>query len=143
MERSIQDMSSQELLELAKLRRIEEAKAARLEYKEELNGLRQERRELIKKHSKTINTIDNRIKKIRERMSPTGTVPSDTPTTRGNNISAAVLTTLENNGDMDTKQLKEHLGESNLNTANLSQTLAYLKRQGKVVSPARAVYKLA
>ena len=142
METSIQDMSSEELLELAKIRRREEAEVARRECRDELNNLRQQRRELIKAHNKAIHSIDNQIKKIRLKMSPTGTLPAtDAPS--GGNISKAVLSTLEANDEMSTQQLHEVLGHANLNTTNLSQTLSYLKRQGKVVSPARSIYKLA
>ena len=142
METSIQDMSSEELIELAKIRRREEAAIARRECRDELNDLRQQRREQIKAHNKAIHSIDNQIKQLRLKMSPTGTLPGDAAPS-SSNISKHVLSTLEANGEMSTKQLHDILSHANLNTTNLSQTLSYLKRQGKVISPARSVYKLA
>ena len=41
---------------------------------------------------------------------------------------------------ISTKDIKEQLEARGVVANNLAQTLAYLKRQGKVTSPARSIY---
>lgn len=143
MEEAIMEMTSDELFELAKARQAEEAETARREYKGELNSLRQQRRDLEKEHKRILNAIDKRIDEIRRKMSPTGTITSSTGGRNNSNISGSVLDVLQEHGQMDTKSIHRILGEAGVNTENLSQTLSYLKRQGKIIAPARAVYRLA
>ena len=50
MDKLIHEMTSQELFDLAKLRRNEEAQLARKELRDELNNLRHERRDLEKEY---------------------------------------------------------------------------------------------
>lgn len=143
MDKSIGDMTSQELFDLAKSRRSEEAQVARRELRDELNSLRQERRDLEKEYKKTVGAIEKQIDAIREKMSPD--MPTEKRRSRNNsgNISHAVLDTLQaTGGEMDTATLHTALTQAGFDTSNLSQTLSYLKRQGRVVSPARAVYQL-
>ena len=41
---------------------------------------------------------------------------------------------------ISTKEIKAQLDNRGIVANNLAQTLAYLKRQGKVTSPARSIY---
>ncbi len=145
MDKPIHEMTSQELFELAKSRKSEEAQIARKEFRDELNSLRQERRDLEKEYKRSISAIEKQIDAIREKMSPD--MPIERRRGRSNNggsISQTVLETLQAaGGQMSTTELHEVLTQAGLDTANLSQTLSYLKRQERVVSPARAVYQLA
>jgi DNA replicative helicase MCM subunit Mcm2 (Cdc46/Mcm family) len=42
---------------------------------------------------------------------------------------------------MTTAEIKTEADKAGLDTKNISQTLAYLKRQGRLVSPRRGVYQ--
>jgi putative lipoic acid-binding regulatory protein len=144
MEKPIQEMTSDELFAYAQSRRIEEAEIARREYRDQLNSLRQRRREITKAYNKETASIDASIRKIRQKMSPNTAIPTNSKgKSSGGNISAAVIAILQQNGEMNTKAIHEALKKDGINAANLSQTLSYLKRQEKVVSPTRANYKLA
>ncbi len=142
MTKPIETMSSEELFELAEFRRIEEEKDARQTLKSELEELRKERRELINQHKKTLSQVEDRIEKIRASLSSTPGASNRLSRSSGTNISAVVLSTLETHKKMSTKELQAELNSNGVVAANLSQTLAYLKRQGKIISPERAVYAI-
>ncbi len=142
MTKPIETMSSEELFELAESRRIEEEKDARQTLKSELEELRKERRELINQHKKTLSQMEDRIEKIRASLSSTPSASSRLSRSSGTNISAVVLSTLETHKKMSTKELQAELNSNGVVAANLSQTLAYLKRQGKITSPERATYAI-
>ncbi|MEL6722375.1 MAG: hypothetical protein AAFP10_04015 [Pseudomonadota bacterium] len=144
MDKLIGDMTSQELFDLAKSRKIEEAQVARKELKDELNSLRQERRELEKEYKRATAAIEKQIDAIREKMSPDMPVEKRRSRNNSGGVSQAIKEVLSAaGGEMKTSELHEVLTERGLDTSNLSQTLSYLKRQEHVVSPARAVYRLA
>ncbi len=144
MDKPIHEMTSQELFDLAKSRRTEEAQVARRELKDELNSLRQERRDLDKEYRKSVSAIEKQIDAIREKMSPDMPVEKRRSRNNSGNVSRTVLETLRSSGgQMTTTDLHGVLQQAGLDTSNLSQTLSYLKRQEKVVSPARSVYQLA
>ena len=144
MDKLIHEMTSQELFDLAKLRRNEEAQLARKELRDELNNLRQERRDLEKEYKKSVNAVEKQIDAIKEKMSPD--MPAEKRHSRNNgggSISHAVIEALRAAGQpVDTASLHKALTQAGFDTSNLSQTLSYLKRQRKVVSPVRAVYQL-
>ncbi len=145
MDKPIHEMTSQELFDLARSRRSEEAQVARKELRDELHSLRQERRDMEKEYKKSVSAVEKRIDAIREKMSPD--MPTENRRGRNNNgdsISQAVLERLQAaGGQMSTADLRTALAQTDLNISNLSQTLSYLKRQGRLVSPVRAVYQLA
>ena len=144
MDKLIGDMTSQELFDLAKSRKIEEAQVARKELKDELNSLRQERRELEKEYKRATAAIEKQIDAIREKMSPDMPVEKRRSRNNSGGVSQAIKEVLSAaGGEMKTSELHEVLTERGLDTSNLSKTLSYLKRQEHVVSPARAVYRLA
>jgi aspartokinase len=143
MDKLVHEMTSQELFDLAKSRKTEEAQVARRELRDELNSLRQERRDLEKDYKKAVSAIEKQIDAIREKMSPD--MPTEKRRSRNNsgNVSRTVLETLRaSGGQMTTTELHAVLNQAGFDTSNLSQTLSYLKRQQKVVSPARSVYQL-
>lgn len=141
MTTSFEEMSSEELFELAKSRQMEEEKSIREELKKELDDLRKKRREIAAQYKKELTQVDDDIERIRERMSPNSAAASRSKSS-STNISAAVLNTLQTHKRMSTKTLQTELESNGIVAANLSQTLAYLKRQGKVISPERAVYEI-
>lgn len=135
-DKPVENMSSEELFELAKNRQAQEQEAQKEAARAQIDSLREQRRELVAKQRKELAAIDREIAKL------TGRAPSKNSGggTRGANISNTVLDILNGNGEMSTKAIKASLEDKGVVANNLAQTLAYLKRQGKVQSPARSVY---
>ena len=134
--KTVHQLSSNELFKLASARKQEEQQKKRSVVKIELDALQQERRELIAKQRKALTTLDRKIKKLRNNLSP----KVKKSTGRANNISNTVLSILQKNKKMNTTDIQAALTQEGITANNLSQTLAYLKRQGKVASPKRSIY---
>lgn len=132
--KSLDQMSADELFELAQTRQQQEAEKQREAAREELMALREERRALIAAQKKEVAAIDRKIEKLSGKPASKG---------RGQNISKAVLDILTAQGQQSTKEIKAKLDADGIVANNLSQTLAYLKRKGKITSPQRSVYAMA
>jgi Skp family chaperone for outer membrane proteins len=130
--KTVDNLSSDELYALALARQQEEEDAQRHAIRQEIDDLKQQRRELLAKHRKELTAIDAKIKKLGGK-------------TRSKNRSAinvtdAVLAIVQAAGEISTKDIKAELDRQGVVASNLSQTLAYLKRQGRVSSPHRSIY---
>ena len=134
--KTVSQMSSDELFELAKARQAEEAEVQRETERQKLEELREERRAIVARHRKELAAIDSRIRKLRGKGNG-GRGRS------GVNISSAVLEILANKKQLNTKEIQAELANAGIVANNLSQTLAYLKRQNKISSPSRSVYAIA
>lgn len=133
--KSLDQMSSEELYELAKLRELQEQERQRDAMRQELDALRDEKREMMARHRKELAGIDSKIRKL------SGKAPARTRSkSAGNSVSDQVLNIVSTAGSISTQEIKAKLDEQGITANNLAQTLAYLKRQGKVASPARSVY---
>jgi len=134
--KSLDQMSAEELFELAQARQEEEQEKEREALREQLNELREERRALVAAHRKELAAIDRKIQKI-------GGKTAGKPRGRSSvNISQAVLEILSASKQLSTKEIHAKLAADGIVANNLSQTLAYLKRQGKISSPQRSVYAI-
>jgi len=136
--KGLSELSSDELYELAREREEQEAEQAREAVRAQIEALRQARREMLSRHRKELAAIDAEIRSLGGR------------TTRGKRRSAAggsvtehVLEIVGKSKKISTKEIKAELEARGIVANNLAQTLAYLKRQGKVTSPARSVYSAA
>lgn len=132
--KGIEELSAQELYALAKAKEAEERERQKEAMRAELDKLRAERRSLLARHRKELAEIDARIRKLGGRT-----------TTRagGGNVSASVLDILSDKKQHSTKDIQAELQKRGVVANNLAQTLAYLKRQGKVKSPKRSIYTIA
>lgn len=135
--KTVDAMSSDELFALAEKKAQQEQHAAEAAVREEIEALRAERRELIAAHKKALNAIDAKIRKLGGRAARRGGRRRG-----GAGITDTVLDVL-GSGKASTQEIKAALAERGVTANNLSQTLAYLKRTGRVISPQRAVYALA
>jgi hypothetical protein len=129
--KTVDELSAEELYELAKKREAEEREREREAMRAEVDKLKAERREMLKRHRREVAEIDARIRKLTGRGA------------RSAGISASVLEILGDKKQHSTKDIKAALAKRGLTAGNLAQTMAYLKRQGKVKSPKRSVYTLA
>ena len=134
--KTVEDMSSDELYALAQSRAEEELERQREETRLMVEELRARRREMVAQHKKEVAALDREIRKL----SGKGKTTRTSSRRSGVNVTDRVMQIVANAGEISTKDIKAELENEGLNVSNLSQTLAYLKRQGKVTSPARSVY---
>ncbi len=137
----IENLSAQELYELARRREQEEYEHERDALKGELEELRAQRRELAAQQKREMAAVDKEIRALKKRI---GGAPARSTARGGNNVSQAVLDAIaQAGGQASTKEIKSALDQAGIEAANLGQCLAYLKRKGRIVSPERATYALA
>ncbi len=144
------NMTAEELYNLAKQREIEEQKKVMQENQQKIAELREERRQLQLKHNKEIREETrqlkirhkNELKDVNARIkSLGGRVSGASATGKGRTGASAAIVEILDAGEMDTKAIREKLEAIGISVGNLGQTLAYLKRNGRVASVARGIYK--
>jgi len=133
---SVNELSSAELYELAKRREEEERRQQLEANKERLKELRAQRRSMLARHKRELAEIDNEIARL------SGKAPKKSRSPRGS-VTETVLELISQAGTITTTEIRKALSEKGLSTDNLPQTLAYLKRQGRITSPSRATYQIA
>ena len=133
---SVNELSSAELYELAKRREEEERRQQLEANKERLKELRAQRRSMLARHKRELAEIDNEIARL------SGKSPKKSRSPRGS-VTETVLELISQAGTITTTEIRKALSEKGLSTDNLPQTLAYLKRQGRITSPSRATYQIA
>lgn len=136
--KNLSEMSSDELYELARVREEQEEEKEKQAVRGRIEELRAKRRETVARHRKELAAIDaeirslgGRAKRSRRRNAASGSVTEH------------VMQIVGNSKKISTKEIKAELEERGIVANNLAQTLAYLKRQGKVTSPARSIYSPA
>ena len=135
MTKSIDDLSAAELFELAQRRQQEEKDRQREALKEQVEALRAKRRDAAVRHKKELAAIDGEIRALSGGGRPARA--------RGKvNVSQKVIDIIGAKGTASTTDIKKALDDAGIAGGNLSQTLAYLKRMGRIASAGRANYKL-
>jgi hypothetical protein len=134
--KAISELSSEELYELARQREEQEAAQAQEAARARIDELRQQRRETVARHRKELAAIDAEIRSLGGRTGPGGRRRSSS----GQSVTDQVLDIVSQSKKVSTKEIKAELDNRGVVAKNLAQTLAYLKRQGKVKSPARSIY---
>jgi hypothetical protein len=131
----LSDLSSDELYAMAKEREEQEEEAAREAARAQLEELRQKRRDAVARHRKELAAIDAEIRALG------GRAPRSRKRTAGGvSVTDQVLEIVSGAKKISTKEIKAELDNRGIVANNLAQTLAYLKRQGKVKSPSRSIY---
>ena len=136
--KSLSGLSSDELYELAREREEQEAAEAKEAAREQIQALRAKRREILTRHRKELAAVDAEIRDLGGRTGG--------GRRRGGNGASVTDQVLEIVGSVkkiSTKEIKAELENRGIVANNLAQTLAYLKRQGKVNSPSRSIYTRA
>jgi hypothetical protein len=133
--KALTDLSSEELYELARQREEQEAEEEKEAVRAQIDELREKRRALVAKQRKELAKIDSEIKGLGGRV-PRGKRRGG----GGVSVTEQVLDIVSGSKQISTKDIKAELEARGVVANNLAQTLAYLKRQGKVASPARSVY---
>lgn len=133
--KGIKELSSEELYELARKREEQEAAEAHEAARAQIDGLRQQRREILARHRKELAAIDVEIRNLGGRTGSRRRRSSS-----GVSVTEQVLDIVTKAKKVSTKEIKSELDKRGVVANNLAQTLAYLKRQGKVASPSRSIY---
>ncbi len=136
--KSLSSLSADELYELARERELQEEEEAKEAMRAQLDELRAKRRETIARHRNELAAIDAEIRGLGGRTSGRKRRRS-----AGGSITDHVLEIVSGAKKISTKEIKAELDNRGVIANNLAQTLAYLKRQGKVTSPARSIYSPA
>ncbi len=134
--KSVDQLSSDELYELARSREQEELDLEREAAQARLEELREKRKALTAKYRKDVAAIDREITKLGGRR------PGRRRARRGD-AGQAILSAIGKAGKISSADLRSALEAQGADVSNLAQRLNYLKRQGQIVSPSRAVYALA
>ena len=132
-----ENMTADELYALAKQKEADEKKWFAEENKAKIASLREERKQMLNRHKKEVNEINAKIKQLG------GRVPVSSAVAKGATGATAAIVEILEAGELDTKTLREKLDEMGVSVKNIGQTLAYLKKNGKLASVARGIYKKA
>lgn len=136
MSKSVKELSSDELFDLAKQRKAEEDAKRQAEAKAVVDKLRAKRREIVAKYNKELKAVDADINKLTGRgRKSSGSSGSRTP-----GVSSKILEIVKAKGEISTKEINAQLESAGIEAKNLSQTMAYLKRKGDVVSIGHGKY---
>ncbi len=136
--KTLSELSSDELYRLAQKREEQEEQVAKEAVRAQLDDLRKKRREIMARHRKELAAIDAEIRNLGGR-----TARSKRRGSGDGSVTENVLEIVSKAKKISTKEIKAELEQRGVVANNLAQTLAYLKRQGKVTSPARSIYSLA
>lgn len=132
---NLSGLSSDELYRLAQEREQQEAEEAKEAVRAQLDELRAERRDMIARHRKELAAIDSQIRGLGGR-----TARGKKRGSADGSVTDHVMQIVSGTKKISTKEIKTELENRGVVANNLAQTLAYLKRQGKVTSPSRSVY---
>jgi hypothetical protein len=135
----LKNMSSEELFALANEKQADERQKIEEENKGKISELREERKQMLLRQKKEINEINKRITALGGKVADAAAATGKGRT----GVSAAIMGLLEDVEHMDTKTIKEKLEAVGVSVGNLAQSLAYLKKGGKVESVEHGVYKKA
>ncbi len=136
--KQLSNLSSDELYRLAQERELQEEEEAKEETRAQLEDLRQTRRDIVARHRKELSAVDAEIRALGGR-----TRRAKRRGSGDGSVTEHVLEIVHKSKKVSTKEIKSALEKRGVVANNLAQTLAYLKRQGKVKSPARSIYSPA
>ncbi len=133
------DLSAEELYALARQREKEEAERQEAERRKKREALMAKRKEMAARHRKELAELERQIRELGGRVGR-GRAGGGRGRS-GTSVSQKLCEIVAARPEMDVKQIKAEAEKAGLDTKNISQTLAYLKRQGRLTSPRRGVYK--
>lgn len=144
MSDALATLSSDELFELAKKRKEEEKALVQAESKAKIEALKAKRKEMVSQFNKELSNLDAEIKKLGGRASRKaaagGGAGTNNNSTRTPGISAKIVEIVKAKGQASTKDITAGLTAAGVQAKNLSQTMAYLKRKGDLVSIGHGMY---
>lgn len=134
--KNLSELTSDELYELAREREEQEAAEAKEAVRAQIEALKTKRKEAMARHRKELAAIDAEIRSLGGRGATRGKRRS----AAGGNVTDHVMEIVSKAKKISTTEIKAELESRGVVANNLAQTLAYLKRQGRVASPERSIY---
>ncbi len=133
---ALQGMSSDELFNLAEKRREEEAAQKREAMKEQISEIRARLRALDRDYKKNRAALEAEVNALTGKQSKT---VSSGGRTQG--VSAKIVEIVQGAVEITTKEIGAQLDALGMKPKNLSQSMAYLKKRGEVVSVGHGIYR--
>ena len=142
----LSELDAETLYRLAREKEQEEERARVEANKERIKELKAERKALLQRQAEELQELDAELQEL------TGTKPSKTVGIKkekrlrvlsSDTISARLVEMIQVAGEMHTQDIRTQADDQGIPVKNLSQTLAYLKRTGRLDSPRRGVYTVA
>ncbi|EHQ52860.1 hypothetical protein ECTPHS_09218 [Ectothiorhodospira sp. PHS-1] len=146
MNNILDSMSAEELYVLARQREEQEKEREAKARREQLEALQVRRKEVVARQAAELAAIDKEIKALGGRTASRRKASAKGGAGAGNgnaNLSRMVVEIINEQGEMSTKELKSRLASQGVETRNISQTLAYLKRNGRLRNTGRGIYAAA
>ncbi len=142
--KNISELSAEELYALAREREQHEIEQRQAERREKLEALKAQRKELVARHRKELGELDRELQALGGRV-PKGRAAEAQRrgASGGPTISQQLCDIVATQPEMTVPEIREKAEAAGIDTKNISQTLAYLKRQERLLSPRRGVYTAA
>lgn len=137
--KEMNDLSAEELYALAREREREEAERQETESKKTRQALRAKRKEIIARQRKELAALDREIRKLGGAVERGASAQGRRAGGKGT-IGEQLRDIVATQPEMTIAEIRERAEEAGIDTRNLSQALAYLKRQGRLLSLRRGVY---
>ncbi|MFN4263865.1 MAG: hypothetical protein ACK4IT_09730 [Thioalkalivibrionaceae bacterium] len=140
MGKSLQDMSAEELFALARLKQQEEQDKREKALRAQIRQLQDKRKALEGDYRQALAEIDRQIAELsgsKSRPRRRGSSRMRTGT-----ASEKICEIVGSKPEMTVEEIRIEADKAGINTKNLSQSLAYLKKQGRLESLRRGVYSI-
>jgi len=139
-------LDAETLYRLAREKEQEEERARVEANKEKIKALRTERKAMLARQAEELMALDRELEVLSGVKASKAQAAKKTGQTRAlpeDTISAQLVGLIQAAGELHTQDIRVQAEEQGLSVKNLSQTLAYLKRTGRLDSPRRGVYTVA
>ncbi len=151
MSKSVEEMSAQELFALAEQKRHEEQEAQKAEKVARIEELKAQGKQLKAEHKKALEALESEFtramasidKELQELGAKSRSANGSFKVGRRGSTSNKILAIIGAAGKIKSSDLRAKLEEEGIDTKNLNQQLAYLKRNGKLSNPGRGIYAIA
>ena len=137
MPKKLADLSAQDMYQLATQKEQEEQGAEREANAAEVKRLQQERKAMLKWHRDELAELEAQIAAL-QGQKPRKSGRRHRHPARTDAIMSALASS---DGPMATAAIREALKDQGIPTDNIVQTLASLKKQGRIESAGRAMYR--
>lgn len=133
---NIEDLSADELYKLAEKKKQSEMDAQNSQVREELQALKESRKQLQSDYRKELAKIERHIASLSKKIG------LSTPSSGGSRgLSKLILQHLQSNESASTDELRAMLQVNGVKSNNINQQLAYLKRKGQITNSGRGIYQ--
>lgn len=135
--KDVTELSAAELFELAKRKEQEEKEKEREALAKDIEKIKADKKKLTADYRKQMRALDAKLQAM------TGRKQRRTSGVGRGKITERIIEIIHARGPVSTKDLRSQLESDGIQAANLSQLLGTLKKNGRIVSPERAVYAIA